>query len=135
MPCPPNAITSACMVATGDFRSYEEVLLHLHGWIGRPVAVTITPRFEGAMPVAGMSGPLKRSGEPPAWLLEATGQTDEVLLFIVGDDEEWSRNWFAVARAHFKTAFVRAGAAGNEVLVIALRQANMTVALLPERDD
>ena len=123
------------MADSGGFRSYEEVLLHLHGWIGRSVAVTITPRFEGAMPVAGMSGLLRRSGEPPAWLLQATGHKDEVLLFIVGDDLDWSRNWFAVARGHFKAGFVRAGTAGNEVLVIGLRQANMTVALLPQWDE
>jgi len=112
--------------------TYEEVLTKLLSWIDRAVSVTIVPDFDGAMQVAGMGGVLRRGSAPPEWLTTAAGQSDEVLFFFVGDDEDWKRRWFVLARGNFVRAFTYPSLTGEEMLVVSQRLVNVAITLLQQ---
>ena len=116
--------------------SYEDALARLLGWIDEPVSVTLTPDYEGAMQVAGMSGVLRR-GTAPAAVAQVTGHAGEVLFFFVGEDfvegePSWQRRYFVITRDQFVRAFTHPSAFGGEMLVISQRNVNISISLVPE---
>lgn len=110
--------------------SYEQALAKLLGWIDQRVSVTVMPAFDGAMQVAGMAGLLRRGSPLDEEVAEAAGQTDEVLFFFVGEDEDWERRWFVLTKAHFDRAFIYPGAISAEMLVISQQGVNIAVSPL-----
>jgi hypothetical protein len=129
-PVGPVAAGAKAMVATMATRmDFEQTLQQLHAWLGQPVAVSVSPAFEGSVQVAVLGGTLAHTEEPPDQVKSLVGAAgaDEILFFFVEREVGDRRDSFVIPRMFFEYAFMQPSAVGGQLLVIMLRSMFISV--------
>ncbi len=111
---------------------YAGVVTLLHGWVGGPVAVTVS-LAEADRNALELGGILNR-GEGPAAGLGELPQGAEILYFSVGAETAGEYCWFALDEVEFVDAWVTDGDGPAGPPSLRVRSGGLDLGVTPARD-